>query len=275
MNRLIALTIAVLSFVFLFGVVNNSDAIEIVELRSYNNTNVEYDYGYPYFTFFIRTDLPFDMVYWSVDGQPAGDSDDEGNIKEVYFSFPNLPGSVFGTTYNIEAVAQTVLDENNNIDSDTENYYFTVYTVPVTDEITSGNWTMATMYGEVDVGWNGTTAEATAYGKITNNTPYDIVYGIRIHYVVGMLQRNNDNLAQHLDVPDQLPIDFGVIKAYADDNDEDYSYSDSYTLGDGERAGRRYIVEAKVTITAQISGGDPNEIDVLSVPEQQTLTIPD
>ena len=159
--RSIALAIVLLGCAL--GVVNSSDAIEIVELRSYNNTNVEYDYGYPYFTFYIRTDLPFDMVYWSVDGQPTGDSDGDGNIKEAYFSFPNIPGSVFGTTYNIEAVAQRVLDENNNIDSDTENYYFTVYTVPVTDEITSGNWTMATMSGSVDVGWNGPTTETTAY----------------------------------------------------------------------------------------------------------------
>ena len=146
-----------------------------------------------------------------------------------------------------------------------------VYSTPVRDEITSGNYTMATLYGEVDVGWNGTTAEAKVYGKITNNTPYNIVYGIRVHYAVGRLTGGDPVIH---DSPDELPIVFGTIKARAADNDEDYPYSKSYKLRGGIE-GETYYVEAAVTVTAQVEGGAPNKIDTLFVPEYQELTILD
>ena len=38
------------------------DPIEIEELRSYNGTTTEYDYGSPYFTFYIRTDKPYSFI---------------------------------------------------------------------------------------------------------------------------------------------------------------------------------------------------------------------
>ena len=270
------ITLVIFSMLLL-GMISGSDAdFEIVEVRPFYHNYELYDTGggVSHYTY-AKTSQPHDYCDWYVDGIPAGFSnyDDGFTATEASNYFYVGEGTVFGKSYTIAAEAG--LTDDGKTFFATDSYEVTVYTEPVTDEITSGHYTMATMYGEVDVGWNGTTAEVRAYGKITNNTPHDIVYGIRIHYVVGMLQRNNDDLAQQLDAPDQLLIDFGVIKANADDNDRDYSYSDSYTLGDGGRRGRRYIVEATVTVTAQISGGDPNKIDVLLVPEQQILTIPD
>lgn len=272
--RSIILAIAIIS---LFGmIVSNSFAFKIE--RMYPSYGGYYDYsGWLYHSACVQTDEPYSDVWWYINDEYVGlSSSHVDNPKTTaYFHAGGYPGSPHGKQYEIKAVAQSFMDENGNIEQDTDSYNVYVYSSPVIDEITSGNWTMATMSGEVDVGWNGTTAEAIASGKITNNTPYDIVYGIRIQYLVGMLQRTNDDLAQQLDVPDHLPIVFGVIEAYADDNDKEYSYSDSYSLWNGGVEGRRYVVEAEVTITAQIAGGDPNQIDQLPVRERQILPIPD
>ena len=55
---------------FLFGMISSSDEdIEIVELRSYNNTSVEYSYdGETYFTFYVRTNEPYGGMLCYVDG---------------------------------------------------------------------------------------------------------------------------------------------------------------------------------------------------------------
>ncbi len=259
MNKLVA-TLAILSFLFMFGMVKSSHGFEVTSMSADNGASGCY--------VSLTADENIGLIDWYIDNEHVYTSIHRDGIRSVYENIGYLPGSPFGKTYTIEAF---VCNRNDFCQSDP--YDLTVYTYPVKDEITSGNWTMATLYGEVDVGWNGTTAEAKAYGKITNYTPYDITYGIRIQYLVGRLQ-NDGWLAQQLDVPNHLLIDLGVIKANAADNDRDYSYSDSYTLSDGGRPGHEYIVEAEVTITAQIVGGDPNQIDQLPVREQQKLPIP-
>ena len=79
--------------IFLLGFINTSDAdIEIVELRDYNGTNIGYDYGDPYFTFYVRTNEPYGALLWSVDGGPTDGILGNGKKKDHYFSFSNLKG---------------------------------------------------------------------------------------------------------------------------------------------------------------------------------------
>ena len=65
-TNLIVLTI---TFLMLVGFIDDSDAIEIVELRGYNGTNIEYDRGITDFTFYVRTNEPYGALLWTVDGE--------------------------------------------------------------------------------------------------------------------------------------------------------------------------------------------------------------
>ncbi len=101
-----------------------------MELRSYNNTNVEYSYnGETYFTFYVRTNEPYGGLLWYVDGDSKGGTIGDGNSQAHYFGL-NLPGSIKGNTYEIEVFA-VGLDPNGNLvlptdNTDTETYDFTV-----------------------------------------------------------------------------------------------------------------------------------------------------
>ena len=84
-------------FLMLVGFINSSDAIEIVELRSYNGTNIEYDRGSTYFTFYVRTNEPYGGLLWSVDEGPFDGILGNGKKRDHYFSFSNLRGILQGT----------------------------------------------------------------------------------------------------------------------------------------------------------------------------------
>ena len=127
-STLIALAI---TFFMLAGFVNSSDAIEIVELRGYNGSNIDYYYGYPYFTFYVRTNEPYGGLIWSVDGGPKKATLGDGKKKDHYFSFSNFSGSLKGNTYKIEVSAYG-LDPNGHFvvptdNMDTTTYDFTLY----------------------------------------------------------------------------------------------------------------------------------------------------
>ena len=134
---------------------------------------------------------------------------------------------------------------------------------------------MVYMRGSVNVGWNGTKAEAEVKGSIRADAPFLIVYGISIGYKVIRLTP----LEREADVLDRAnkPVLVGFIHSNSDNHDPSASdsYSDSYTLPNGGEPGERYRVEARVEITAQYPDGDPNEQDVLPVIDQADIFIPD
>ncbi len=141
-------TIAVVFAAFLLiGFVGINDAIgalgpigepiEIEELRSYNGTTTEYDYGDPYFTFYIRTDKPYAFILWYVDNVLEGRSEGDGTKTEDYFSFSNLPGNLKGKKYKIKAVAFPL--GRVILHADSETYNFTVYKPISTSAVTGNN----------------------------------------------------------------------------------------------------------------------------------------
>ncbi len=275
--RLIALTIAVLSSVFLLGIVNSSDAIEIVELRSYNNTNIEYDYGYPYFTFYVRTDKPYSKLTWYVydvateETRRIDSAEGDGVRKDYYFSISYLPGAPTGREYVIGVEAQKKIGKWMSFNIAT--YDFTVYTVPKT-KTQYGNHTFAEMTGSVHVGWNGTKAEAEVSGSINTDMPLLIQYGISIKYKVIRLTPLGDQAAVLESVV--KPILVGHIRTGSADF-ADYatdSHSDDYTLHDGGEPGETYQVQARVAITARYAGGDPKNQDELVIEDEKNLRIP-
>ena len=125
--------------IILLGFISTSYAdIEIEELRSYNGTNIEYDRGSTYFTFYVRTNEPYGALLWSVDGEwgPNDGILGNGKKKDHYFSFSNLTGRLKGNTYKIEVTAYG-LDPNGHLvvptdNMDTATYNFTVYKPIVT-----------------------------------------------------------------------------------------------------------------------------------------------
>lgn len=131
------------------------------------------------------------------------------------------------------------------------------------------------MSGEVNVGWNRDTgtAEAVASGSLwVPDVDIDVLYGIRIDYSVGKLQRNNDDLAELLDSPEELVINAGTMGADDQNRSRYKPYSDSYTVTWFD-PGRRYRVEAKVEVTAQYA--EHNNQDSLNVSDSDTMTAPE
>ena len=92
---------------------NTSGAIKIVEFRSYNNTHEEYDYGNPSFTFYVKTDEPYDRLNWSVyhfdTGETqwgVGSTEGDGVSTSHYFSISGLlSGEPKGKKYVIGVTA--------------------------------------------------------------------------------------------------------------------------------------------------------------------------
>ena len=97
----------------MFTMANTSEAIEIVEFRSYNDTHEEYDLGYPYFTFYVETDEPYDRLNWAVyhvdTGETqweVGSTEGDGVSTHHYFSISGLlSGEPKGKKYVIGVTA--------------------------------------------------------------------------------------------------------------------------------------------------------------------------
>jgi len=117
-----------------------------------------------------------------------------GEETEAYFS-PNTsdyPGSLLGKTYTITAEAWSIGTAEIPSVSDTDSYDVVVYrSTPTVDEGCGMN-TCAWGHAKVDVAWNGQTAEAIAYGEVSNSTCQDVWYGISIRYQIVKLWPDGD-----------------------------------------------------------------------------------
>lgn len=274
MNRLIAFTIATIS---LLGImVGNIFAFEIE--RMYPSYGGYYDYsGWLYHTACVETDEPYSDVSWYINDEYVGlSSSHVDNPKTTaYFHAGGYPGSPLGKQYEIKAVAQSFMDENGNIEQDTDSYNVYVYSSPLQNS-KYGSHTMVYMHGSVNVGCNGTTAEAEVKGSIRADAPFEIVYGISIGYKVIRLTPLGFE-ADVLEILKPPKLKAGFIRTESDlhDRSASDSFSDDYTLFNGGDAGQTYQVQARVEITAQYPVGKPDEQDVLIVEDQADTSIPE
>ena len=262
----ICTALMILSFIFMFGI-GNSEGFEIEVMKP--SFGDYYDYsGYLYHSAYVKTSEPYYAVSWHLNGKYVGCSGGEADDTEAFFAFDayaeDPPGSPHGKTYTIKAEAWSIGTIDKPSVKATKSYNVTVYSVPIT-KTKYGNFTMATMFGSVNVGWNGTTAEAVVEGKIEDNMGRLLLYGMSIGYKVIRLTP----LGREADVLDRSnkPILIGFIQANNGNHDKSASdsYSDDYTLPNGGVAGQTYRVQARVEITAQIVDRNPNEQDVLPV----------
>ncbi len=257
-----ALAITIICSVFLFTLVNNSEAIEITSLYPSNGQYYNYA-GYLYPSACVETDEPFSDVWWYINDVHVGTSNGDINNPQTTACFSAgsfyYPGSPFGTSYEVKAVVQSFMDENGNIDQDTDSYTAYVYTTPDVDK-RQGFHTGAQGDASANAGWNGSTAEATISGSITNNGIHDISYVMNLFYAVGKLQADGNLDENNLfDQPDGIQILHGSINA----NDESQSvsfpsFSDSFEVtffGQGDSFG----VQASMSIAAWISGQEQDE----------------
>ena len=136
--RSIGIAITMLCSLFLFGMVNNSDAqIEIIDMNTPSETD---NNGYFYHVVSIETDKPFDAVDWSI-----GDSDSVWNlsyrstiwgdgVKTRAWFYPDgtdCPGDIKGTKYRVGARVWYTDDDGNSW-ADYETRVFKVYS-PIID----------------------------------------------------------------------------------------------------------------------------------------------
>ncbi len=277
LTRSIRIALAIV-LIALFGmIVGNSYAFEIE--RMYPSYGGYYDYsGWLYHSACVETDEPYSNVWWYINDEYVGRSsshvDNPKTTAYFHAGSSSYPGSPLGKQYKIKAVAQSFMDENGNIKRDTDSYNVYVYSSPVKNEITSGNWTMATMYGQIDVGWNGRTAEVTASASITSYIEEKIIYGFNLRYSIVRLN-DNDRWADNIwNQPGGL-IEVGTLESK-----DGSSYSVYYTPNSDSYDGRllwggfKYLLQGQVTVTAQPLGGGAQAIDELHVPDTAELFIP-
>ena len=112
------LTAACLAAFMFISVVNSSNAdFEIEEMYpSYS--------GWFYHRARVQTSEPYSYIWWYINGEYVGSTSSHvDNPKTTaYFSPSGYPGSPHGKQYEIKAVAQSFMDENGNIDQDTDSY---------------------------------------------------------------------------------------------------------------------------------------------------------
>ena len=270
--RSIILAIAIIS---LFGpIVSNSFAFKIK--RMYPSYGGYYDYsGWLYHSACVETDEPYSDVAWYINDEYVGLSSSHVDNPKMtaYFHAGGYPGSPHGKQYEIKAVAQSFMDENGNIELDTDSYNVYVYSTPVT-ETKYGNHTFAEMTGSVNIGWNGTKAEAEVSGRVNTDMPLLIQFAISIKYNVIRLTP----LGDQADVLETFakPILVGHIRTGSVDfkNSATDSHSDDYTLHNGGEQGETYQVQARVAITARNAAGDPNDQDELVILDKANIFIP-
>lgn len=124
-QKSIGIAIAICSL-FLFGMVNSSEAFEITESPSNSNT---YIYGgWTYATFYVETSEPHFSVSWYIDGVHAYSSGDGTTTSASYCPTNTLSGDIKGVTYQISIEAWST-DGNTK---DTATFQLTVYE-PLTD----------------------------------------------------------------------------------------------------------------------------------------------
>lgn len=270
--KLIGITVAMLCYLSLFGMVKSSHSFEITSMSVANGASGCYVN--------LTADEDIDFVFWYIeqgDGlEPVHASEHGPETRMVYENIGYLTGSPFGKNYTIKAVAvRWVFNPLAKLPIETttsDSYDLTVYSSPVTREKT-GSTTMAQMSASVDVGWNGRTAEVSGSASITSYSTNEIDYGFNMLYSVVRLTPNN-NWGEKIWNQPGILIENGRLNAendstpgrknYSPDSD---SYDGSWLIG-----GFDYIVQAEITVTAQnIDAG--KDIDELNVSDSDEIYI--
>ena len=171
-----SIAIAILLSLSLFGIVKNSEGFEITSMSVENGASGCY--------VSLTADEDILWIDWYIDNEHVHHSMYSPGTRSVYENIGYLSGSPLGRTYTIKAKAVHWNEEEHVSESDP--YDVTVYSTPKTDT-KYGNHTMAYMHGSVNVGWNGTTAEAAVEGTIETEMPLPIAYGMSIRYHVARL----------------------------------------------------------------------------------------
>ena len=113
------IALAILCSLFLFGIVNNSLAIEIVNFPS-NTEDTSYN-GYTYHMAYLKTDVPFYSVIWYVNDTFVSSSYGGHEKTEAWFYPNSLTGSIKGVKHTIKAKVMRIEDDGTTL-SDTDSY---------------------------------------------------------------------------------------------------------------------------------------------------------
>ena len=222
---------AILAVFMLLTFIGSSEAIEIEELRSYNDTNEEYDWGNPSFTFYVRTNEPYGGITWSANGNYENGILGNGESRDHYFSFSNLPGDIKGNYYEIEVYVWAI-DAEGNTTRDTATYDFTVYKPVVRSSTKLGVYGYECLYSIV---YNHPYITPSGYAYARNNgnewnfnrTIFHrfrhLVTGPRINKMEedeteGGVQKLKENKPYRASIPSHFPI-------YVGDGRDDEEYT--------------------------------------------------
>ena len=119
LTRSIRIALAILCFLFMFGIVKSSDAIEIVDFPS-NTEDTSYN-GYTYHSAYVKTDVPFYSVIWYVNDTFVSSSYGGHEKTEAWFYPNSLTGSIKGVKHTIKAKVMRIEDDGTTL-SDTASY---------------------------------------------------------------------------------------------------------------------------------------------------------
>ena len=155
-QKSIGIALAIFSL-FLFGINNSSEAIQIVEFRSYYDTHEEYDYGDPYFTFYVQTDVPYDKFIWYVydydteETREVGSNHGCGVKAEHYFSISDLYGETKGKKYviGVKALKKVRIGDREWMSYAIDTYNFRVFKVTLARNNGTGRNTGASGHAKI------------------------------------------------------------------------------------------------------------------------------
>lgn len=119
-KQLVALTTTIVSLLLMGFAGNRSEAFEIEDMGT-NGSHI-----------YVETDDPYLSVVWSINGVYRDTSWGDGNKTVASLSISSLSGSLQGSTYEIEALAESW---PNGQHSDSRSFTITVY-----QSITNSGW---------------------------------------------------------------------------------------------------------------------------------------
>ncbi len=212
---------------------NTSEAIEIVEFRSYSDTHEEYDLGYPDFTFYVQTDEPYDRLNWAVydveteETRWVGSTEGDGVSTYQYFSISDLSGEPKGKKYVIGVEAQKIkrIGGRDWMSFTIDTYNFRVFKVTTAWNNGTGRNTgasgYATIYRHYHNGEN-IVMDSSAYAYNPRNNPkardldeypLRVAPWFRTNEYAG---HNGDHIPpEHRDTKPLQTIDLGETSEYA------------------------------------------------------------
>lgn len=242
-----------ITFLTLLGFADKSPALEIEEVRPYYRNYDLYQYGsnsvshYAY----ARTDKPYYVVHWYVNGNyvgysPGANEGEEDGPTEASCYFEVGTGTISGTTYTITARAWDQEDHNNDL-SDTDSYEVTVYKPIVLTEPHPKALDDVSGYAEISRHHrNGNDVIMGYYVSVRYYGDEEVEYRVTTE---------NKNTVDTPSGPQTVhgPDPSGKIGYDEDDPDLQRSFSDSGTITNGALAlgelGVSYQCEAYVRIT--------------------------